>query len=308
MARDFKWSADAEPHVRRRKEILANHPEVRALFGIDKSLKFKAVGLVIFQLISSYYIVKLPWFYALPIAYLVGATVCQAIFLAIHEITHDLAFKKDRHNRWLAIFTNIPIVFPMAMSFKVYHAMHHWEQGKDGVDTDIPTKLEARTFRGVLGKLTWAFHQLLFYAIRPIIVKPVKIDRWQLLNVSIQIIAMTLFIFFIGWKPLAYLLISFFLAGSLHPTAGHFIAEHYVFAADQETYSYYGPLNSLTFNVGYHNEHHDFPYIPGSRLPALKKLAPEAYDNLYSHKSWTMVVLKFIFDPAIDLFSRIKRH
>lgn len=53
-----------------------------------------------------------------------------------------------------------------------------------------------------------------------------------------------------GARPLIYLIMSSFFAGSLHPCAGHFIAEHYLWdGMEQETFSYYGPLNILAYNV-----------------------------------------------------------
>jgi hypothetical protein len=37
-----------------------------------------------------------------------------------------------------------------------------------------------------------------------------------------------------------------------------YILEHYIFVEGYETYSYYGPMNYLTYNVGYHNERKRF--------------------------------------------------
>ena len=93
----------------------------------------------------------------------------------------------------------------------------------------------------------------------------------------------------------------------LHPMAGHFIAEHYTFNRGQETYSYYGILNWFSFNVGYHNEHHDFPFIAGANLPRLRLIAPEFYDGLPYHSSWTDVVLQYIALPGMGPNGRVKR-
>jgi len=306
--KDFYWAEDREPHFQRRKEIMKAHPEVKKLFGINPRLKYVAVGLVFTQFVVAYLIQDLHWFPFILITYFVGATIAQALFLAIHEITHFLAFKKKKHNNILAIFTNLPIVLPYAISFQKYHAMHHWDQGKHGIDTDIPTEEEAHLFKGFFGKLLWFVNQIVFYAIRPMYVKQIKVCKWQVYNIVFQVAAMAVILPFLGWSGVIYLLGSLVLAGSLHPTAGHFISEHYVFEEGQETYSYYGPLNAITFNVGYHNEHHDFPNIPGSRLPELKKMAPEFYDDLHSYNSWSKVIIDFLFRPDVTLFSRTKRE
>ena len=303
----FIWSDQKEPHLSRRKEILQKHPEVRALFGTDPSLKYKVISAVLIQLSIPFILPDSWWVWVLTML-IVGATLSHVFFLGIHEITHNLAFKKTSHNNLLAIFVNFPVVFPFAMAFKFYHAEHHWKQGSDDHDTDIPSEFEAKVFRGIIGKFIWMTFQLVFYAIRPIMTKPLKVDKWVIMNFIIQISFDIVYFYFAGWQGIAYLLLSMIISGGLHPIAGHFISEHYVFEEDQETYSYYGWLNRLTFNVGFHNEHHDFPNIPGSRLPQLKQLAPEYYDDLKAYKSWSSILWNFVFDPRVSLRSRIKRE
>lgn len=52
-------------------------------------------------------------------AYIVGGTANHNLFLAIHEITHNLAFKGVKANKMFAIFANLPIGVPYAVTFKV---------------------------------------------------------------------------------------------------------------------------------------------------------------------------------------------
>jgi sphingolipid delta-4 desaturase len=66
-------------------------------------------------------------------------------------------------------------------------------------------------------------------------------------------------------------------------------------------------LNAVAFNVGYHNEHHDFPSVPWNRLPEIRREAPGFYDSLSYHTSWTKLFLRFLFDRELSLFSRLVR-
>jgi len=198
-------------------------------------------------------------------------------------------------------------IIPFFMYFKFYHNDHHKYQGVVGIDTDIPTEFEARLLSNRVGKAIFLFFQTWFYALRPMFVKQPVITKWHVLNYAVQITFVTGTWFLFGFGPLIYLALSAHMAGSWHPVASHFIAEHYSFKGDDETFSYYGPLNYLTFNVGYHNEHHDFPTVAWSRLPALHEMAKEEYGQLPHHVSWTKVLTEFVSNDKYNLFNRVKR-
>jgi sphingolipid delta-4 desaturase len=142
--------------------------------------------------------------------------------------------------------------------------------GQNGVDTDLPTQFELLCLNNVLGKIFFSYvlvwllpfvshslpcfrtFQILFYALRPTFVRSQRLTGWHLLNILAQLIFDFALVTTFGTRPLVYLIMSSFFAGSLHPCAGHFIAEHYLWdGMEQETYSYYGPLNILAYNVSY---------------------------------------------------------
>ncbi|KAL3677421.1 hypothetical protein R1sor_027369 [Riccia sorocarpa] len=307
MEKDFFWSQKDEPHASRRRQIMASHPEVKQLFGPDHWAPAKITVVVVLQLSVAVYISNASWWTILLVSYFFGAFCNHNLFLAIHELSHNLACNSPFYNRLLGIFANLPVGIPMSVTFQKYHLEHHRYQGVDGMDMDIPSDAEGRIVTNTGFKLLWVLFQLFFYAFRPLFLNPKPPGLWEIGNLTAQVALDAALVYYAGWRALAYLILSTFVGGGIHPIAGHFISEHYVFKKGQETYSYYGPLNLLTWNVGYHNEHHDFPRIAGSRLPELKKMAPEFYEGLAYHKSWTNVIYRYVTDPTVGPFSRTKR-
>ncbi|XP_028838793.1 sphingolipid delta(4)-desaturase/C4-monooxygenase DES2-like [Denticeps clupeoides] len=306
---DFEWVYTEQPHCSRRRQILAKHPEIKSLMGPDPQLKWVVTAMVLTQVLCCYLVQDLSWRWVIFWAYVFGGCINHSMTLAIHDISHNVPFgnKEAFRNRLFGIFANLPIGLPYSISFKKYHVDHHRYLGGDGLDVDIPTRLEGRLFNSPACKVLWLILQPLFYALRPLVVNPKPITRMEVLNAVVQLIFDGLLVWCWGPKPLVYLIAGSILCMGLHPISGHFIAEHYMYAKGIETYSYYGLLNFITFNVGYHMEHHDFPSIPGSRLPLVKKIAPEFYDSLPQHDSWIRVLWDFVFCDSLGPYSRVKR-
>ncbi|UCG76571.1 MAG: fatty acid desaturase [Gemmatimonadota bacterium] len=305
----FAYSAEPEPHKTRTQAILRQHPEVRKLIGRNPFSFPAIVALVALQLVAAWWVVGKPWWVVLLLAYTVGAVANHALFVQIHECSHNLIFKKRVWNTLAGILANIPSVFPTSVSFQRYHLKHHSYQGVYELDADIPSEWEARLVgNSAIRKALWLALFPVFAAVHTLRIKEVQVfDRWVLLNWVIVIGADIAIVLTLGWTAFLYLLASMFFAAGLHPLGARWIQRHYLMGSTQETYSYYGVMNRFAFNVGYHNEHHDFPSIPWHRLPRLKAMASEWYDGLEAHNSWSRLLVRYVFDPSITLYSRMLR-
>lgn len=307
---DFTYSDLPEPHKARTKSILKEHPEVRNLIGRNPVSFLLIVLVVCLQTLIAFILKEQAWWAALIAAYLIGAFASHSLYVLIHECAHNLIFKKRWLNIAAGIIADLPNVVPSSVSFRTYHLKHHSYQGDYYYDADLASRWEARLIgHTFLGKMFWLLFFPLFQALRPPRLKDIKFaNTWTFVNWAAVFLFDAVIIYTFGWTSFLYFVFSFFFSIGFHPLGARWIQEHYLVKPPQETYSYYGILNSVALNVGYHNEHHDFPSVPWSSLPKVKAEAPEFYDNLVSHKSWFKLWLKFIFDPKLSLFSRMIRQ
>lgn len=308
---DYFWTNSPDWHATRQQNILKDHPEVKRLFGIDENTKYLGMLLVFLQLFVSVLSMKLAWPAYLFSVYFFGATLMQAAFLLVHECSHNLLFHSTLHNRLFSYFAQLAIPIPFSESFRYYHLKHHSDHTEEGIDTDIPTKMEANFTRmGPIFKVIWMQFNVVFYAIRPSLLMRMPLTKFLAWNWAVQIL-FNLFVYFLfGMSPILYSLLSVFIAGGIHPLAGHFLCEHYIMKGiphGQETISYYGPLNFFIWNAGHHVEHHDFKSVPWSRLPVLRHIAPLYYDSLQTYDSYVSAIYSFITDETVSGFSRVKR-
>ena len=306
---DFRRSSQPQPHPARTKAILRAHPEVRRLFGPNPWSALVIAVVVGVQMALAFVLRDRSWWWVLGTAWVFGAFANHAMYVMIHEAAHGGIFRRRGLNEWAGILADTVNLVPAAISFRSYHLKHHTYQGVYEFDADLPFAWEARLIgSGPVGKFAWFVLFPLFEMLRPLRLEGIRfLTGWTLTNWLVVLASDVAIGYFWGPKALAYLGCSWLFSIGPHPLGARWIQEHYVVDGDQETYSYYGPLNLPAFNVGYHQEHHDFPSIAWNRLPDLKRLAPEFYENQTYHRSWVRLFLRFIFDRQLSHYSRVVR-
>jgi sphingolipid delta-4 desaturase len=305
----FLFSNEIEPHKKRTKDILSTHPEVKKFIGKNPYTFLIIVLVVSLQLTIAFLLRHQPWWAALITAYFIGAFANHNLYVCIHEATHNLVFKNRTANIFAAITADLVNVAPGAISFRTYHLRHHSFQGNYNLDADLASNWEAKLIgHSFIGKTIWLILFPLFQALRPPRLKEIKFsDKWTFVNWLFVFGMDALVIVYLGPISFLYLVFSFFLSIGFHPLGARWIQEHFLTSEPQETYSYYGILNIPALNVGYHNEHHDFPSVPWNHLPNIRSTAPEFYNTLHYHTSWFRLFFKFLFDPNLSLYSRMLR-
>ncbi|CAN8072904.1 unnamed protein product [Agarophyton chilense] len=297
-------------HTHRRRTILKQHPQIRRLFGVDWRTQFYAYICVALQLLFIR-ISNASLLNALLFGVTIGPYIDAGLLCFLHEATHMLIFRRSMFNRLIAIFANLPLLIPISEVHRQHHARHHGALGEVSADVDVPSDLEVSLVGNhPLRKAIWLTFNMILLPARSMCRLPVTVDTYLILNwLSCFLVAFSILLY--SRTSFLYVVLSVLNSQGLHPANARQVQRH-VFNGSERmrskehmptTYSYYGTLNYLMLNVGYHVEHHDFPRIPWTKLPELRRVVGEEWypaEHAYNSRGLTNI-FNFVMNPNISL-------
>eukprot|EP00026_Physarum_polycephalum_P007668 Phypoly_transcript_07733.p1 GENE.Phypoly_transcript_07733~~Phypoly_transcript_07733.p1 ORF type:complete len:225 (+),score=31.89 Phypoly_transcript_07733:785-1459(+) len=214
------------------------------------------------------------------------------------------------------------MLVPISEIFRQHHNIHHNTLGSMETDVDVPMRSEVRFVgNSRILKALWLALNIFVLPIRSMQKLPVNWNIFMVLN-WVTSIGLGVLLLFTYPPACVYLLLGTTLSQSIHPSNARQVQRHIRQFKDERvdadaegktkvplheskinTFSYYGPLNALTLNVGYHVEHHDFANIAWTRLPELRKIAGEKwYPTNYAYNSRGIFdIMQFVLDDDITL-------
>jgi sphingolipid 4-desaturase/C4-monooxygenase len=308
--------APHEWHSRRRKMILHAHPEIRKLKPLP-GLAYSAMMLILILLhlgvggaIAVYTGAGPNWLWAIALSATMGAFFAYALQQLTHEICHT---SYRRLNRGLVLLGDFIVGTTGPCYFSYYfhlHITHHAKTGDVG-DPDIrfhghwsvPPKWLARSRVRRFVWLTlvslFTFEILILEHLVGRVPQPgrLSIRNKALVAALVGKYGFMLATFWLGgvWCFLYFRLAAGFSLGAFgHPYAGFWLMQHAATSRNgfQPTLSYAGSRLWHWLNLGelYHVEHHDFPWVPFTKIGAVRQIAPEYYRCLYVVPSvWRLI-------------------
>jgi sphingolipid delta-4 desaturase len=95
--------------------------------GHDWRMSIQVFISVVIQIVVAILLRDASWLKLILFAYVIGGTINHTLSLALHELTHNLAFGHSRPmcNRLLGFFANLPLGVPASITLKKYHLDHH---------------------------------------------------------------------------------------------------------------------------------------------------------------------------------------
>lgn len=313
-------SGDAAVHQRRRLAIQQEFPEVLKLVGPDPRTQYYAYALFIMQATLAY-MVKDSLLGAIILGLTISPYMDFAVLTLIHEVSHSLVFAYPLYDRLLGIFTNAVFLAPVSEVFRQHHNMHHRHLGDVKKDVDVPGEREMKAIgNSTVLKTAWLILSVFILPVRSMKKLPVY---WSLLMVLNWVVCLsfTFTVLYYSKPAFVYLILGTVLSQSMHPANARQVQRHIkLYSTEKDrtekddentplherkinTFSYYGGLNFLTLNVGFHVEHHDFGNIPWTRLPELRRIAGEKWypsNNAYKSRGFREI-FAFITNPKITL-------
>lgn len=307
-------------HVKRRKEILSKYPELSKLQKSSylSAFVFPSCSVAIFcwYVLGAYNLntIGSAIWWVLTV-FLVSPLRGGLSLQGSHETSHRLVGKGGKFvNFVVGIFCCLPS--PTSAGLNVIFRAHKVHHRNAFVNND-PDTLHLRNYNDLaksslarrrlqaLSKSVETLYKSPYLLLKGFICTPLQlslsvlgfytpkeIDYAKWAHHTFYFCFMAVF----GVRPVMYMLLTDWMI-PIDPLHKFGEIEHFSHFDHQPSYSQYNwLLNLLSFNYGYHCEHHDFPRVPWFRLPEIKRRAPAYYETtglsmqrLYADVLWDSI-------------------
>lgn len=305
-------SPQARRHNEMRKDVLTAHPDLKGVAGTDPRTVWALPVLLAIHWGIAWAVSDAALWVIFLAAFVPGQLVIHSAGGLVHETAHKLIFRGARAK--LAFDLGLETILGSYGKQLIYQhehiTSHHPYIGdyeRDYEHEDICAfqsrmilRSENPRLQRLLTGLTLLLHALpLGFLIGDEVlprlnrwlsgrpqrdparhVESTRPPAWQMrLFIGVSLASnLLLFLLFGPWALLYHIWsLSLFLGKLGIFNLGQSLSEHEGTDDDAPSRSTYGWVNWLLFNTGYHNEHHTFPNVAWSRLPLLKRKAPEVF-------------------------------